>query len=542
MFKKIGFIIAVFIPALIFGLGNPVEEEILLTSKIEGVTVYLRNAVVRRMAEIKLSKGTHKLIWENLPSRLIDESVRIEAPPELRIGDVEIARVFWEKPYSERILELEEEIERLERVDSSLVDRLDVLRAEQKFIESIQITSPQTISAELWSGKIEPSKWDRALKFVASRLEATKRNMREVAEKRKAIADSLSVKKKELHEIQGKAPKESKRISIEVWVPDFGDYKLKLSYAIPDAGWVSKYEARALPHKDTVNLFYYAEVNQKTGEDWEDVSLTFSTAKPFLGAKAPELTAWYLNLAEPIIVRQKGAYVTAERPQVQRAEEIVEVLEETAPMRAELVSSGISVLFHVVGLKSISSGKELRTLIGSAPLPAEFEYTAVPKLSPYAYLNAKIRNETDYPLLSGSVSAFVGTDYVGRSWLDNVAPGEEFELSLGIDPTIEVKRELVKKMKSSSGFFDKKERTEYTYRITVENHQDRSCTINVFDQLPVSQNEEIVVREIRIEPPPLSRDERGILQWRLELEPGEERELILSFFIEYPKGMKVRGM
>lgn len=534
MSKKIPFIL-ILLPTLLIG------EEITLISKIDEVTVYLRSAVVRKSAEIELSRGIHKLEWTNLPSRLIDESVRIETPNGLRLGDVEIERVFWEKPYSERILELEAEIERLEKVDSSLLDRLDVLKAEQKFVESIQVTSPQTISNELWGGKIEPTKWDRALKFVSSRLEATKKDMREVSQRRSAITDSLNVIRKKLNEIQGRRLRESKKITVEAEIPHTDEYRLTLFYAVPEAGWSPKYEVRALPNKDTVILFYYGEVKQKTGEDWEDISLSFSTAKPFLGAKSPELTAWYLNLEEPIVPKGKG--IAAHAPQVQQRE-LTEILEETAPMRAEaeIVSAGISVLFQVVGSKNILSGKDLKTLISSAPLPAEFEYTSVPKLSPHAYLNARIKNETDYPLLSGRVSAFVGSDYVGKSGIENVSPGEEFDLSLGIDPTIEVKRELVKKFKSESGFFGKNERTEYTHRITVENHRDRSCTINIFDQLPVSQNEQIVVKEIKLDPPPLSKDEKGILQWRIELEPGDKKEIVLHFFIEYPKGMRVRGM
>lgn len=537
MAKIVSFILTLF-PSLLIG------EEITLASRVDDVTIYSRSAVVRRVAEIELSKGIHKLAWTNLPSRLIDESVRIEAPDDLHLGDVEIERAFGKKPYSERIVELTKEIERLERVDSSLVDGLDVLKAEQKFIESIQISSPQTISGELWSGKIETTKWDKALKFVSSRLETTKKGMRELVQKKKAIADSLDVLRDKLNEIHGRRPREPKRITVEAEVPHFSQYRLMLSYAVPDAGWIPKYEARAIPDKDTVTLFYYAQANQKTGEDWENVSLTFSTAKPFLGAEAPELTAWYLNLEEPRIAKGEGLSVTARAPHVQEQEDLGQVLEETVRVRpeAEVVSTGISVLLQVIGAKNILSGKELKTLIGSAPLPAEFEYTAVPKLSPHVYLNAKVQNETDYPLLSGAASAFVGSDYVGKSYLANVAPGEEFDLSLGIDPGIEVARELVKKMKSKSGFFGNRERIEYSYRIIIENHRDRNCIINTFDQLPISQNEQIVIKEIEVDPPPLSKDEKGILHWRLEFGPAEKKELILSFFVEYPKGTKIRRL
>ena len=40
-------------------------------------------------------------------------------------------------------------------------------------------------------------------------------------------------------------------------------------------------------------------VQQSTGERWEDVNLSLSTARPSLAAVLPELDPWYLNVYTP---------------------------------------------------------------------------------------------------------------------------------------------------------------------------------------------------------------------------------------------------
>jgi hypothetical protein len=103
-----------------------------------------------------------------------------------------------------------------------------------------------------------------------------------------------------------------------------------------------------------------------------------------------------------------------------------------------------------------------------------------------------------------------------------------------------VDRELVRRGASKTALRDNRRR-EVEYQITVANHTPRACRVSVLDQLPVSRDEAITVRELRIEPAPAERTEMGVVTWLLELAPGETREIKLGLRVELAKGVEMSG-
>jgi hypothetical protein len=79
------------------------------------------------------------------------------------------------------------------------------------------------------------------------------------------------------------------------------------------------------------------------------------------------------------------------------------------------------------------------------------------------------------------------------------------------------------------------------YRIKLANHTGQPAWITVLDQLPVSRDEGITVRELRLEPPPADRSELGELSWQLELPPGGSGEIRLGWRVELAKGVELTG-
>ena len=73
-----------------------------------------------------------------------------------------------------------------------------------------------------------------------------------------------------------------------------------LRYAVPGASWAPSYDARLHVAERAVELSYFGLVRNSTGEDWNDVALTLSTARPNLGGGAPELRPWIVDVAQPV--------------------------------------------------------------------------------------------------------------------------------------------------------------------------------------------------------------------------------------------------
>jgi len=51
----------------------------------------------------------------------------------------------------------------------------------------------------------------------------------------------------------------------------------------------------------------------------------------------------------------------------------------------------------------------------------------------------------DLNFLSGEVNLFVEEDYIGKSSIDNIGPGEPFDLYLWADENVRVKRKMISK-------------------------------------------------------------------------------------------------
>ena len=59
---------------------------------------------------------------------------------------------------------------------------------------------------------------------------------------------------------------------------------------------------------------------------------------------------------------------------------------------------------------------------------------------------------------------------------------------------------------------------------------------------PKRENTKIEIKDLNIRPQPSKKDEKGILTWKLVLEPQEKQEILIGFTIEYPKGANIIGI
>jgi len=75
----------------------------------------------------------------------------------------------------------------------------------------------------------------------------------------------------------------------------------------------------------------------------------------------------------------------------------------------------------------------------------------------------------------------------------------------------------------------------------VSNHTPRPVRVTVLDQIPVSRDDGIVVKEQHVDPAPAERTDMGVLTWRLDLSPGESKEIHLGVRVEQARGVEILG-
>jgi uncharacterized protein (TIGR02231 family) len=338
-----------------------------------------------------------------------------------------------------------------------------------------------------------------------------------------------------------------------------GEIELTVTYQIPGASWRPIYDARLDTESGTLSLIQLAEVVQRTGEDWRDVALTLSTSRPSQGTEVASLHPWFVSLADPnrpassmykrdtktefdaLSDTQRellGGSLASKAP-------AGEPEEETARRLAEAVSTAFATEYRIAGRSDVpADNASHRFLISRIETEAELLVRAVPKVSPRAYLQAAFVHGGEEPLLPGGVALYRDGAFLGNAHLPLLRPDEKFVLSYGVDDRVDIDYALADTQQSREGLLRNDRRVERRYRVTVTSYHQRPITVTVFDQLPVSTDEDIeVVRLPGTEPTDVDfEDRKGVLAWTYEYAPGEEREIAFGYAVTYPEKKMVVGL
>jgi uncharacterized protein (TIGR02231 family) len=180
--------------------------------------------------------------------------------------------------------------------------------------------------------------------------------------------------------------------------------------------------------------------------------------------------------------------------------------------------------------------------ITTIPFKADLTYAATPKLVEAAFLNAKVKNDSDFPILAGPMAVFLDETFVANGSLGTVMTGEEFDLALGADDGIRVQRKRLNRFTEEIGLINKETRITYDVLITVQNNRKTTEKITVRDHLPVSRNEKIVAKLLSQVTKDMTQEPGGLLSWTFDLKPGEKREIPLKISVTHPVDIPVSGL
>lgn len=546
-------IVGTMFASLATGAGNN-SKPIVIDSRITEVTVYPTGATIVRSGSIDLKAGTYEIIFKNLPPTISEDSLRASGsgPGVARILGLSVERTFSEKATREEVRVLEEKIIAMRDEKQVLEDKLSSLALGEDFLRRIKAVAPEKISRDIVMREMKVEEYSKMLKFMVGGIEDINKQKREAGIALRELGEKMRVVERDFYKIRNMGGKEHKKVSVGFEVAEAGKYEVNISYRLYNASWHPVYDVRANNDQSELELTYYGVVQQSTGEDWEDVRVVLSTARPSAGARMPELQPWLLSFSRVFGGKDKErkpassgfgyANKSLARNEMDQKSNLFVVQSKVAQhVSARAESRGTSVAFAVARREKIKAdGRPHKTTISVEQFKPEIEYFTTPKASNNAYLSAKITNNTDKPLLSGKMNVFVGGDYVGAAKMDFVAQNEEFRIFLGIDDGIKVKREM-DNTKSIATETNKRKKLDFAFDIEIHNLKKKSVKITVVDQLPVSQDSDIKVRVGKLDPKPSEQDTKGMVKWELNLIGGEKTKIRMEFSIDYPKEKRLGG-
>lgn len=546
--------IMIFLGLILFVSANGYAAEIEVKSEINEISVYDSSALINRVTHLELDKGAYTAIFSNIIPEVDENSLRVsaEGTANIKLFGAQVKREYLEEVPSERIKQLNEEIQKLEDEITRMQNLKTILTEKKKFLSSITLFSNTQIPQDLITNMPEISDLENILIFLDKELRDIYTQTLDCELEIRGLNNKLETLKNELSQISGVQRKLKRSIMVELEVLKEGATDLKVSYLVGGASWDPIYDARANFEKSEVELVSYGVIRQATGEDWSDVICSLSTAKPRIGGSMPYVASWFLRPYQPEVMRDKVLAVPAPASQTLTFKKESEVLEEPAESEMAYATAqerGIAVIYKLPSKISVKSDKsEHKFPVSSQILPAEFEYSSYPRVSPFAYLGSRITNSKGLQLLAGRVNIFLEGDFVGFSGIGNIAPSEAFDLYLGIDENVKVKRECLEKKVDETliaGIPSRTKKTTFKYKLTVENYKSKKIKVKLFEAMPVSEDDRIKIKidEISLEPGVKDwEDRKGIWLWELELEPQQKQEIFYTFIVEHPRDMEVEGL
>jgi uncharacterized protein (TIGR02231 family) len=530
-----------------------------LQTAITAVAVYPDRARVTHSGATTLKPGSHKLELPQLPLTLDAASVRASArgTAHARLLGVDVRRDFYEETPAERVRELEKQIEGLEDEVGGIDVQVELFQQERAAVGDLG-GQTKAFAHGLAYGKTTAEAQMAVFDSLRKRAEEINAALLDLAVQRRDLERRLEKLRNELNQIQGGGRRQRYTAVVEVEVTQAGELTVELTYVVAQAGWQPLYDVRLLEEggRQVLEVGYLAQVTQRTGEDWSDVALTLSTARPALAETLPELEPWYVGPviegAKPQARMMAGmmapaapapmmdkmmAMTTGAEPEAEEAKERdVEVAVATVD------TSGAAVTYQVSGAVTIpADGAPHKVAVARIELEPELDYVTAPKLVEAVYRRAQVNNDSPYTLLPGSANLFAGDEFIGATRFELVAPQGEIELYLGPDDRIKVEREL-KRREVDKKLIGDKRRLHYAYEITLENLLPTEAKVTLHDQIPVPRHEDVKVKLTSAEPEPGEQSKLNMLDWEFELDAGEKRVVGFGFTVEYPRGMRLTGL
>ena len=515
-----------------------------VTSAVDAVTVYPDGASVTRVIALDVPAGDNTLVAKDFPLTLDPTSLRVEGEggAKLTIGAIDTRPPRPVPPAN--LSEIDKRIEALKDERANWQGAIAAAEARRKFAERFAETSPAGLGEK---GEARPlSEWRAAFSAVSEEVAAADTAIRDAQRKQREIDREIA----RLEPDRSAKPPAKLEVRVDLAAQAASKATLRVTYTVRNARWTPLYDARldtgAKDRKAALELVRRAEIVQTTGEDWSNVALGVSTVRTARGGNAPDLKSLivqYPQVPRPMAAgpASDAAYsrsreVAAPAPQLKSGR----VEERAAEQEAAVEANGFQVTFKIPGRVSIGAAEGAKSLrIATATITPDLLVRSAPVLDTTAFLEASFKQAEDAPLLPGRVSIYRDGAFVGRGQMAAASKDETVRLGFGADDKIKIERNVLKRNEGSAGLIVTTSKTdERAFKTSVRNGHDFPIKIAIEDQLPVSENEEIVVEMLPSTTPPTTtnlRDKRGVLEWAFEAKAGEVKDIGFAWRVKWPK-------
>ncbi|CUH67130.1 hypothetical protein TL5118_02059 [Thalassovita autumnalis] len=526
-------------------------ETFQLTSQISNVIVYPNGAKVTRTAQFDLPAGSHQLQVLDLPQSVALDGIRA------KLTGAQLGAVTLRDDFVPPRAEVEDAARAA--AERRLEAAREELQAHQDDIRSLQLSKEAADTAIGFLRGLTKS--DALSGLSAEDLRDIARMMgeetfaaRQAVLEADAEARQLSRDLPELQQAVDKAQQaldalvrgqdEVLLVEVAASASAASEATLEISYFIDAAGWRPVNDASLTLDSGLLQLDRGALVEQNSGENWQDVSLTLSTSQPSGKVAASQVYSDFRQLVEPHRALAKVRSESAAPAFADMAAPMLEVAEAEPVVMAPPVAlaGGLILTYPYPQPVSIATGADAAKLsLGTLSFEATIEATAVPLYDQTAFLTAKILNDSGEEILpSPETLLYLDGELVGRFDQPMLAAGDDLRLPFGPIEGLQLRREVTRNQGDRGILSKSNDRTE-AIRITVDNLTNRAWDMRLIDRVPYGEQDDLQITWSTL-PEPSETDldgRRGVLAWTFPLAAGAEKIIKLNQRISWPGEMEL---
>jgi uncharacterized protein (TIGR02231 family) len=221
-----------------------------------------------------------------------------------------------------------------------------------------------------------------------------------------------------------------------------------------------------------------------------------------------------------------------------RSSEVAEKLKAAEEQEASVESGAFQASFQIPGRVDIpADGSHKNVRISTAKMTPDLLVRTTPALDETAYLQARLKNEEDAPLLPGVVNILRDGGFVGTGRIGLVAPGDTTDIGFGADDRVKVSRVPIKRKENEPTWTTSLKTEQREFRTSVKNLHGFAIKVNVIDQIPISENSAITIEQLSTTTAPTEKivgDRRGVMGWTYDVAPNETKNIMLAYRMKWP--------
>lgn len=261
---------------------------------IENVVIFSSGARVERASVVNIQPGRSEISFPGLSNQLDQQTVQLKADANITLLSVQTTRDFFTG-------------RKIEQQERDFIDRInagkDKLSIDEKLLavyrnEEEMLAKNQQIGGQTGVKTVDLKE---AVEFQRQRLTEVYNRQLEIQKRLTAQQQELKRNEAQLQEFSKKKDSVNYVVTALIDSKAAQTVNFKLLYNVKDAGWYPAYDVRVTDITEPLTVLMNANVFQRSGETWKNVTLQLSTGNPGDNATPSHLSPWLLAFYDPAV-------------------------------------------------------------------------------------------------------------------------------------------------------------------------------------------------------------------------------------------------